>query len=68
MTIFSFSKMHINSRGRLLENNLLRQNKKATLLGFEPATLKTKVHVRITVSIECATRPYVELGAREDMK
>ena len=55
MTIFSFSKMHINSRGRLLENNLLRQNKKkATLLGFEPATLKTKVHLRIIVTVATA--------------
>ena len=28
MAIVSFSKMHINSRGRLLENNLHAKNKK----------------------------------------
>ena len=45
------------------------QLKKATLCGFEPATLKTKVYLRLTdtVATDCATLPSTEPAIREDI-
>ena len=63
MEIVSFSRMHINSRGRLLENNLHGQNKKKKRR-YKDSNLR---HLRVTVTVatDCATRPSAEAGTRE---
>ena len=46
-------------------SNMGKMKKRVTLYGFEPATLKTKVHMRITGTYNI--RPTASLGTHEDI-
>ena len=60
MAIVSFSK--IVGEDCLKITYMAKIKKSATLEGFDPATVKTKIHLRgtVTVATDCVTRPSAE--------